>query len=141
MEPSWLFPQTVTKKENQEQREQQTKRRTEPKAEPRKEEPKQEKQTTEVQRQEEQRTMKERTEQEQLEMEQLMEWSSEGESEGTTRKNSIASIQMVYISFLPTKHHYFFMASDEIISYDQQYFKRCLTFRKDKCMSSVLVNY
>ncbi|XP_078361220.1 ATPase MORC2A-like [Oculina patagonica] len=75
---------TVTKKENQEQREQQTRRRSEPRAESRREEPKQVEQTTEVQRQEEQRTMKERTEQEQLEMEQLMEWSSEGESEGTT---------------------------------------------------------
>lgn len=87
MEPSCFFPQTVTKKENQEQ-EQQTKRRTEPRAESRQEETKKEEKKTEVQRQEEQRK-KERTEQEQLEMEQLMEWSSEGENEGTMRKNGI----------------------------------------------------
>ena len=101
MELSYFHEQTVARKENQEQREQQTKRRAEPRQEePKQEEPRQTEQTSEGQTQDEQQRKKEQTEQEQLEMEQLMEWSSEGESDATTRKKRLTSnisVQYQYI--------------------------------------------
>lgn len=77
----YLLQQSVAKKENEAKRVEQTKQRQET---PRREAPKQQEPKPEESKQQE------LTELEQIEKEQLMEWSSEGESDGTTRKESFA---------------------------------------------------
>ena len=71
----YLLAQIVEKKEIQAKRQEETKARQEPKAE---------------------ESKQELTELQQIQQEQLMEWSSEGESEGATRKESFVIFNPLY---------------------------------------------
>ena len=85
----------VQRQEEQRKKEEMEKRMKEEREQQRKQEQEQRKKEEQEQlkkEQQEQQRKKEEKEQEQLEMEQLMEWSSEGESDTTTRKNSINKI-------------------------------------------------
>ena len=89
MESSCILQQTLVRKESQEQREKTIKSGEQSRpVESSQEKPSREEPTPEVQRQEQQ-SKKDKEEQEQLELEQLMEWSSEGENDTTTRKKRI----------------------------------------------------
>lgn len=105
MESSCILQQTVVRKESQEQREKTTKSEENPRPEQSRpvessqEKPSREEPTPEIQRQEQQ-SKKDKTEQEQLELEQLMEWSSEGENDTTTRKKGIFGKSYIHWSFL-----------------------------------------
>lgn len=86
----------VQRQEEQRKKEEMEKRMKEEREQQRKkdeqEQRRKEEQEQRKKEQQEQQRNKEEKEQEQLEMEQLMEWSSEGESDTTTRKNSINKI-------------------------------------------------